>query len=606
MSIQRRTLHLLAAGVLLLLLAWALPGRNAPPAGDEATALGAASSLWEDGDLRFGRDDVARVEGQWHGDVRGLSLLRREASADDATHESPFVYAQPVLYPAVAAPAYGLLGPQGLRVLNSALLLAVFWVAWRLLGHPRGCRRLPRSGLTLGGFFFASAALGHVLSFTSTAFETAALFFALALWCRVRERPLWGLREVAPLAIAGVLAACAFACRPALGLFVVPPMVDLLWSRRWKGATAFVLAAALAAAGLWQIQEGVTGPVSLDWNLGLTERAQTFDGPLPFQVGGPAPDALGAPPSGSGKSLDADPRLVRDAWSLLVGRHVGLVPYFPFAVFALGLYLFDLRRTGGRTRHLMAGTLLVYGLLLALHLPEEARAPAAPGLAAVAAVYPVFLFLPWRLRAGPAVLLPFAAAGLWTLPAVLGSLHAPVPAAAFELHARSPAFRPLPLELMLLTGDRLPGYALYERPAQHGMGVWRVPRENAFLQEDNPRGIWFRGASRSEIYVATASDDGSPPELRLRLGSLSAENTVTVVGAGERVIVRFDSPAKRRGTPIAIRPEAVGAVGPVTGDGRPTRLWRLTLETSHGAIPARIDPANGDGRYLGVFLQLGW
>lgn len=603
MTIQRRTLHLLASGVLLLLLAWALPGRNAPPVGAEATVLGAASSLWEDGDLRFGPEDVARVESQWHGDVRGLSLLRSEAPAGDGEPTSPFVFARPVLYPAVAAPAYGLLGPRGLRVLNAALFFAVFWAAWRLLGHPKGCRRLPRSGLTLGAFFFASAALAHMLAFTSTAFETAALFFSLALWCRVRERPLWGLREVGPLAIAGGLAACAFGCRPALGLFVVPPVVDLLWSRRWKGAAAFVLAAGLAAAGLWNVQEGVTGPVSWDWDLGLAERAQTFDGPLPFQVGGPAPDAPGAPSTDSGGSPDAGPRLVHDVWSLLVGRHVGLVPYFPFAVFALGLYLVDLRRSGGRTRHLLAGTLLVYGLLLALHLPEAARFPAAPGLAAVAAVYPVFLFLPWRLRAGSAVLLPFAAAGLWTVPAVLGSFHAPVPAAAFELHARSPAFRPLPLELTLLAADRLPGYGLYERPARHGMGVWRVPRENAFLQEDNPRGIWFRGASRSEIYGTTAPDDGQPPELRLRLGSLSAENTVTVVGADERVIVRFDSPAKRRGTPIAIRPEPVGWTHE---NGERERLWRLTLETSHGAIPARINPANGDGRYLGVFVGLGW
>jgi hypothetical protein len=561
-TVQRRTVHLLAAGALLLVCAYALPAPQGPLAGNEATVLGATASLWEDGDLRFDREDRVRAERWSRGDVRGPAL-----SEGGAPGESPPVYARSLVYPLLAAPAYGVLGPRGLRVLNAALFLAAFWVAWWLVGHPRGCRRMPRSGLVLSAFFFASAAVAHALALTSTAFEAACVFFALALWCAVRERPVWGRREVLPLAVAGVLAGCAFAAQPALGLFALPPAVDLFWSRRWKAAAAFATVAAATGLGLAYAQRTVTGDPFPGWSTGpVAEHA-----------------AL-------------------NAWYLLTGRHVGLLPYFPFAVFAVGLYLVDLRRSGGRTRHLLAAALALYGLLLALRLPEAAASPAAPGLAGLAAVYPVFLFLPWRLRAGRAVLAPFLAAGLWTVPAVAGAVRPPVPEAVFELHARGATYRPLPLEATLLARGRLPGYGRLEgapATATEGVRAWLVPRETFFVTERNERGVWVLGASRSEVYVVA---DGPLPEIRLRLGSVSADNVATLTGADGRVVVRFDGPAKRRGTPVTIRPEPVATLD-VLGDAAPERIGRFVVETSHGAVPARLNPESSDTRYLGVFLS---
>ncbi len=593
---QRRSVHLLAAGVLLLALSYALPGPTVAPAGAQATVLGAAASLWEDGDLTFGREDAARVERQWHGAAAGLELLEVPEGGDGAGGKD-LVYACSVVYPAVAAPAYGALGPRGPRVLNAGLFLLVFWVAWRVLGRPRGCRRLPRSGLTLAAFFFVSAALAHVLTLTPSAFEMACLFLGLALWCAVRERPLWGPRELVPLAVAGGLAACAMASQPALGLFALAPAVDLVWSRRWKGAVAYVAVFALAGVGLLAAQARVTGDLEVAWGWGLSARAETFNGPLPFQVGADgvtaaergavSPFAAGLPGNGPGEGALGTLRSVRD---LVVGRHVGLVAYFPFAVFALALYLVDLGRPGGRTRHLLAAALLVYVVVVAVHLEAAAAAPAAPGLAAFAAVYPVFLLLPWRLRAGRAVLLPFVAAGLWTVPACVGALRPPLPAAAFELHARDPAFRPLPMEVALLASGRLPGFARFEQPADHGLGVWLVPRETFFNLEANPVGVWVRGASRSEVYVIAEGPDA--PVIHFRARSISAENVLTVRGAGGRVSVRFDSPAKRLGTPVTVEAEPVA-------EG----LWRFILETTAGAVPARVNAQSVDQRYLGTFLE---
>jgi len=599
---QRRSVHLLAAGVLLLTLSYALPGPTVAPAGAQATVLGAASSLWEDGDLELDREDAARVERQWQGAAAGLELVEAPEASNvsegaGAPSGATLVYACSVVYPTVAAPFYGALGPRGLRVLNVGLFLLAFWVAWRALGQPRGCRRLPRSGLTLAAFFFVSAALAHVLTLTPSAFEMACLFLGLTLWCTVRERPLWGPRELVPLAVAGGLAACAMASQPALGLFALPPAVDLLWSRRWKGAVAYVAVFVLAAAGLLAAQTRATGDLELAWSWGLPERAETFSGALPFQVGAdpvtaaerqaasPFPDGL--PGNGSGEGALGTLRSVRD---LFVGRHVGLVPYFPFAVFALGLYLVDLGKPGGRTRHLLAAALLAYTVVVAVHLEAAAAAPAAPGLSAFAAVYPLFLFLPWRLRAGRAVLLPFLAAGLWTVPSFVGALRPPVPAAAFELHARDPVFRPLPMEVALLASGRLPGFARFEQPADHGLGVWLVPRETFFNLEVNPMGVWVRGATHSEVYVI--SEGSAAPVIRFRARSISAENVLTVQGAGGRVIVRFDSPAKRLGTPVEVEAEPVA-------EG----LWRFTLETTDGAVPARVNAQSADQRYLGTFLE---
>ncbi len=619
MTIPRRTVHLFATGVLLLILAWALP-EPPEPVGNEAAVLGATASVWDEGDLRFDRQDMVRAERAWKGSVRGLRLVERPdltgGATDGASGETAPVYATPFLYPVVAAPVYGLLGPRGLRVLDAALYLMVFWVAWNLLGHPKGCRRLPRSGLILTAFFFASAALAHSLTLTPTAFETAALFVGLALWCRVREGLLWGHREVLPLAIAGLLVAAAFAVEPALGIFALPPMIDLLWSRRFKAALAFTVTAVLAGALAVHAQQALTGPVEWTWGWGLATEARVYDGVLPFEAG-PAPRAVQAGQSGPaiqpGQAdrtvpAAAEPvrptSLLRSLRDLVIGRHVGLVPYFPFAVFALVLYLVDLRRPGGRTRHLMAAALLVYLVAVATCLPEVATAPAAPGLAVLAAVYPLFLFLPWRLRAGPAVLLPFAAAGLWTAPALLISFQPRVPEAVLELPARGPTYRPLPLEVSLLINSRLPGFAAYELPAAKGQGVWLVPREVFFHTEPNPEGVWTRGASRAEVYVvvpASQAADGLPA-IRFEARSIAAENVLTVEDADGRTVVRFDSEAKRRGTPVTVRPVPVARLEP-TGEGETAHvLGRFTLTSSGGAVPAHVDPASNDPRYLGTFL----
>ncbi len=613
---RRSTLSLLAASVLLVVLALSLSTEGRPPVGDEATYLLAAESLWHDHDLRWDQRDLDRAFRQWPNGPRGLALV--PAAGPDGGAPA---FGRPLLYPLIAAPFYGFLGPQGLPALGMLLFLAMAWAARRRLALPPSGSAAPgrRAGgqLLVAGFFFASAAFAWAFRFQPEVLLMACGFFALALWCRVRTRPVWGRRELVPLAASGALLAAAASYQPSLALLALPVALDLLWVRRVKAVGVFAVALIATWALLAGAQQHLTGGLTDGWGPTLERSARIYWNTFPGEAaagGAERATAAGAkdtpnrpgpkPETGSAPGL-----LLRDAGYFLVGRHVGLLPYFPFALFVLGLYLTDLRGPGGRSRHLLAAALAVYCALVLWNLPAAAApgaaGPAVPGDRAFALVYPALLFLPRRLRAGRPVLLAFAAAGLWTAPALLASIQGASTDYTLEIHARGAAYRPLPLELTLLADGRLPGYRRTDAwPAGHE-GTWLVPRENFFLDERNPRGVWVRGASRSEVFVVSPEPLES---IRFEVQSLAADNTLVLRGQGPGLQVRFDSAAKRLGTPVEIRPEPLGRTRGLFSAGgapgpAPEYLYRFVLSVSGGAVPERLDPRSRDPRYLGVFLE---
>jgi hypothetical protein len=610
---RRSTLSLLAASVLLVGLAVSLSTEGRPPVGDEATYLLAAESLWHDHDLRWDRRDLDRAFRQWPNGPRGLALV--PAGPGGGTP----AFGRPLLYPLVAAPFYGVLGPRGLPVLGMLLFMAMAWAARRRLALPRaGPRpgseapaRRAGSQILVAGFFFASAAFAWAFRFQPEVLLMACAFFSVALWCRVRTSPAWGRRELAPLAAAGALLAAAASYQPSLALLALPIAVDLLRARRLKAVGVFAVALVAAGVLLAGAQRHLTGGLTSGWGPSLERSARTYRDTFPGEIATGGTPRAQAPPDRlepAPASAHSPGLLLRDAGYFLVGRHVGLLPYFSFAFFVLGLYLTDLRGPGGRSRHLLAAALAVYCALIVWNLPAAAApgaaGPAVPGDRAFALVYPVLLFLPRRLRAGRLVLLAFAAAGLWTAPALLASIQGASPDYTLELHARGASYRPLPLELTLLADGRLPGYRRTAVWAGGDGATWLVPRENFYLDEGNPRGAWVRGASRSEVFVVSPE----PLEtIRLEVQSLAARNTLLLRGRGPALRVRFDSAGKRLGTPVEIRPEPLGVVrglfnpGP-TAESAPEYLYRFVLRSSGGAVPARLDPKSHDPRYLGVFL----
>lgn len=608
---DRRRSQLLAVGVLLLVTAYGLPLPD-EPVGDEATHLLATASLWHDRDLRFDERDLARGYRLWPGGPRGLSLLPDE---DGERH----VFATPVVYPFFAAPFYGVLGPRGLRVVHMALYLVMLWLAARRLvtvphppperapgvGRPATARtRRPplRVGLLLGGVFFATGGVVWVLRFQPEVLLMTCSFVAVALWCLVRAEPIWGGRELLPFAFAGFLLAGPAVTDPALGLLALPIAIDLVWGRRFRSAAVFALVFLAVATATAAIQHRVAG----EWGAGVMAEATVYaEAPYPYEAGA---GAAADPAAGAAHDEEVSASLSarRVAW-LLAGRHVGLLPYFPFLFYLAALYFVDLSQMKGRRRHLLALALLAYFVLVVAGFPGSAvpgaAGAAAPGARAMALVYPLFLFLPLRLRAGRGVLLPLVAAGLWALPAVAVAAGGAAPRYGLELAARGPAYRVLPMELELLADGALPGYGRFGRFGDAQGGLWWVPLESFFLHEPNPDGVWVRGSSRSEVFVVA----GQPiEELRFRVRSLADRNELLLEGAADRTRVRFDTEGKRSGTPVTVRPELLAhGLGLFAGvPPEEERIYRFTIETTGGAVPQRLDPKSRDPRYLGVFLEL--
>lgn len=566
-------LRVLLPALLLLALAGVLAGLRSPlPAGDEATSVMIVQSLWHDHDLAYREADLARAGRIWDGGPAGLTLFTNDGGRT-------LRYGRPLAYPLAVLPFYALFGLTGIALFNMALFLAMAISAlWFFSGEPGPAR------LFVAGFFFASAAFAYAFRLEPEVFLMACGFFPLLVWQRVRDLPERRPGHLLALASAGALVGAALASSPLLALLALPILIDLAVRRRWRGLAVFAAAILLAAGLLALIQRAGTGA----WSASGGAQRRAFETEFPLESprdlwqGYRPESAEGTPGLAAGLRL-----LPRNLWYLIAGRFTGLLPYFPFALLAVLLYLLGPR---DRSRHLLAAALLAYALaVLLMHPRDFAGAPGFLGSRYLALVYPAFLFLPGHLETRRRLALVYGLAGLWTAPALLGAL-------ALGLPTGTAVFQRLPLELTLLPGGRLPGFATQT----WGEAVWIVPRASFFAEERHPHGVWVRGGTRSEVVVVSPR-----PISRVSFTAydLSPENVLTLDGGAGRLTVRFDTQGKRSGTPVelALRPVARG-LGYFPDSSR-ERFYRLTLETTAGTVPARIDPNSRDTRNLGVFLD---
>ncbi|HEY9422211.1 MAG TPA: hypothetical protein VIW92_12410, partial [Thermoanaerobaculia bacterium] len=523
-----RALPLLCLALLLLGLAWSLAGlRAALPTGDEATPVMMVQSLWYDQDLVYAEADLRRAERIWDAGPAGLTLFTNDGGKTPR-------YGRPLPYPLAALPFFGILGLRGIALFNMALFLAMAGAAlWHLSEENNGV-----AGTFAGGFFFASAAFAYAFRFEPDVFVMACVFFPLLIWQRLRRLPD-ERGHLAALAGAGVLLGLVLVQSPLAALLGLPILVDLAWRRRWRGLAAVVAASLLAAGGLALLQKGVTG----EWTAFGGVQRRTFEAAFPLQSPGDLWQGYrGETPDGAASDLAAGLRLLpRNLLYVLAGRYTGLLPYLPFGLFALILYLLGPK---GRSRHLLLAALGGYVLaVLLIHPHGFAGGPGFLGSRYLVAVYPAFFFLPGRLTVRRSLALPFAAAGLWTAVALTGGLARIAPEAVYQLHASATSFQRLPLELTLLPGNRLPGVIT----RTWGDALWIVPRRNFFAEENHPNGVWVRGATRSEVIVVSPAPLS---RLSLTVHSLAADNELRLDTGVDRLRVRFDTEGKRAGTPV--------------------------------------------------------
>ena len=302
--------------VLGLLLAATLAAaatldRRAWPAfvGDEATYLMQAQSLAWDFDLRYSQEDYDRFLAQWGRPPEGLILQ----SADGG---KSLVYGKPTAYPLFIAPFVRLSPTRGAAVANALLLAFASVLAGRALQRRIG----EIAPLWVAVWVFASVTFAYTFWVHSDLFLMCLVAIALALVYggdpNQGNKRRW---------IAGALLGIVLLSRPLYAGLLLPAAIASPSRKKLAiGAAALILVAILgsvATRGTWTSYGGdrrsfygYTGfpqVDGVDWAAQIAERGtHTWVKKETLQMG-----------------LDAG----QTGWNAhyyLLGRHVGILPYF--------------------------------------------------------------------------------------------------------------------------------------------------------------------------------------------------------------------------------------------------------------------------------------
>jgi len=471
----------LIALLLALLAAVFVRPPRAPESGDEPTyALQAASLAW-DFDLRYSDEDFARYREQWGARPPGIDLESRDGGQTQ-------VYGRPFFHALVAAPFVRAMPQRGMQVANALLLAAAALLAAWSLKRP----------LWVAVFVFASVTFLYVFAATADIFLLAvtAAGFALA-YTGQKEAVLpsmyegdraWSWRDFGRWLAIGMLLAIPGTYR-LLYLFLLLPAAMMRKSRAgWVGLIA-------GALGLLALASFVHS-----------------------SAGG---DPLLAP----SLTFEADPGLfVWNAVYLLVGRNVGILPYFLPVLLAL------MAARGDRWPLGLGAALATIGFLVA---------------------HP-YDFAGFGVGAGNRLFLPLYAA-LWFLAAKpLRSAWAIVVALL-----AAPFLLPLPA-----VTERIQGWLPYEATQRELPGAW-IGQGGLRIKPTRPS-VWL-------------APNGS--DFRI-VGGQTGELVIASPGPLESLELEFDrnSPTTLQANGAEVRPTRLGADGSVTfpvplGSGQTHPMW---------------------------------
>jgi hypothetical protein len=413
---------------LLAVLLWgaATASRDSWPGfvGDETTYLAQAGSLAFDGDLRWEKRDYDRFFAHWGRPPEGVVLQSGDGGRTISFSKPPF-------YALYLAPFVRLSPRHGPFVANALLLALAAVVAARALGKVFGAK----APWWVAVWVFGSVAFGSTFWAHPDLFLMSLVALALALTVgRVdtgereigrRLAPAGAGGRAATLAwlAAGVLLGLVAASRPVYAVLLLPAALAAPSRGRRAALVPLLGGAALVAVFALGAQQATTG----SWTSYGAERRGFY-----ARTGFPGVDfpatewtanleRFGMSSwTGSGEvstGLDFLPALVTwNSWYQLVGRHVGLLPYF------LPLLLGFVGRPRGAARWaLLLAVAAALGGLLLVRPFNFWGGGAALANRYFLPLYPAFWFLATRRRSAwwplGAVLLaaPFLLP-LWTAP----------------------------------------------------------------------------------------------------------------------------------------------------------------------------------------------
>jgi len=333
----------LAAGILL-------PLAHLRPAqkrlwGDEGTYVAMAASLAREGDFAFGLEDREWAEARL---PEGATVIVQRT-------ERGLAYSKPILYALLAAVPYRLLGEWGFLVLNLAALGAAALLAAVAL------RRNGTAGavwLTLVTYLAAAAVMPYVLWRMSDALQLALALGGLALACGgLREKAgtsgglekagtsggLWNggwLDGVGAAAAGGLALGLLTAMKlPNVALAVVAFLAQIAYGRG-RRAVALAAAALVATLSVLALTERMTGAREP-----YKAVRTSFDGATGYPVGPGGEEAarrFETAVATNRLTLIPAAEPARIGWAavtFLVGRHTGVLVYFPLAALLLWLAL---------------------------------------------------------------------------------------------------------------------------------------------------------------------------------------------------------------------------------------------------------------------------
>ncbi len=401
--------------------------------GDEATYLMQAESLAWDLDLTYTAHDYERFGDHWQRRPQGLILQSGDGGATIA-------YGKPFFYALYLAPFVRLAPLKGPFVANALLLAATCLLTAAALARRVGAA----APLWTAALIFAS------VTFAFTFWAHADLFLmccsAVALALTLGSPP----DEPSPgrWVMAGALLALVAFSRPLYLPLFLPVLLAVPRRRRLTAAAGLALAGLLVALGAGWVQRGLTG----SWTPYGATRSAFYkhtgypDVDFPRSEWSEKLHAQGNSAVLSAGKMLRSKRMTASLWGwnsayLVVGRHVGLLPYFLPVLLAFA----------GRPRGAVG-----WGLLLAVAVSTAAFLFTRPfnfygGGGTLAnryflPLYPALWFLPTRplrpLLAAAAVLL----AGLFVVELWLHPRSYPITAAGQYRYVSPVAERLLPFE----------------------------------------------------------------------------------------------------------------------------------------------------------------
>ena len=366
-SSRRNRFNLLTALAVLFVFAALLVTTFARPHrellwGDEGTYLAMTASLARDADLEFGETDAAWVNLRQPGPPVTVILQQTGRGV---------TYSKPILYPALSAPLYAALGEPGMVATQTATLLVALLLAWIFLRRlANGTRAL----WTLSTFIFCSVVLVYVSWKMSDLMLFSLTLAGLLLAMGGREIDADGRLVTLPFGswpaaiVGGLLLGGTVSMRFTTAAIVAGAVLALVADLRWRRALVvgvMSLTAFLGISSLTVVLLGTANPYkavrsSFDQESGYPAE-NTPSGTHERFRNRPATQSAGWPPP-----LDAR-RTAYSSLYFLIGRHTGILLYFPVALVVVAHLL---RRPDRVSLSLLLGLAVVIGFYL-IWMPQN-------------------------------------------------------------------------------------------------------------------------------------------------------------------------------------------------------------------------------------------